>query len=165
MQFVEERKLIPEEQFGFMGGCTTTHKLLRLMDSITERFRTRQTTVAVFLDITKAYDPTWHTGLIFKLIGIRLPGDIIKIIESSLTQRSFRMDGAHSEWKRLKAGVPQGAVLSPILYNLYTSDLPTRIAESTQTAIYADDICICSTCKNPKYSQRAVQWQLNENGK
>jgi len=165
MEFVEERKLIPEEQFGFMAGCSTTHQLLRLMESITEGFQTRQTTIAVFLDISKAYDTTWHTGLIYKLIGMGLPGDLIKIIESFLSQRSFRvrMDGAHSEWKNLKAGVPQGAVLSPILYNLYTSDIP--MAESTQTAIYADDICIFNTCKNPKHSQRAVQWQLTEIGK
>ena len=56
---------------------------------------------SVFLDISKAYDSTWHTGLLYKLIQMHVPGELIKVIDSFLARRSFRvkMDGAVSEWK------------------------------------------------------------------
>ena len=74
-------------------------------------------TVAVFLDISKSYDSTWHTGLIHKLIQMSVPEELVKVIDSYLAHRSFRvmMDGATSEWRPMLAGVPQGSTLSPML--------------------------------------------------
>jgi Reverse transcriptase (RNA-dependent DNA polymerase). len=43
--------------------------------------------VAVFLDISKAYDSTWHTGLLYKLIQMRVPGELTKVIDSYLAHR------------------------------------------------------------------------------
>ena len=101
--------LVPEEQFGFMPGCSTTQQLLRLTEHISSGLDKKCSTVAVFLDISKAYDSTWPTGLLYKLIQMRVPGELIKVIDSFfsfLAHRSFRvkMDGAVSEGK-------------PVLYN------------------------------------------------
>jgi Reverse transcriptase (RNA-dependent DNA polymerase). len=41
------------------------------------------------LDISKAYDSTWHAGLVYKLIHMRLPGELIKVIDSYLPHRAF----------------------------------------------------------------------------
>ena len=62
--------------------------------------------IKVFLEINKAYDTTWQTGLLFKRRGSVLTGDIIKIIEFLLIQRllSVRMNGEHFAWKELKLG-------------------------------------------------------------
>ena len=100
MKFVEEKKLIPEEQFGFMTGCSTARQLLRLMESITEGFQTRQTTIAVFLDISKEYDSTWHTELIYMLIGMGLPGDLINILVFPKPEVVQSQDG----WSSLRVG-------------------------------------------------------------
>ena len=86
VQFLVERKLVPEEEFGVMAGFSTT-QLLGL-ESTTEGFQTKQTTVAIFLDISKAYDTSWHTGLIYKLTEMRLPVDSIKIIPKPETVQS-----------------------------------------------------------------------------
>jgi len=144
-----------------MPGCSTTHQLLRLTEYISSGFEMKQSTVATFLDISKAYDTTWHTGLVYKLIKMEVPGDLVKIIKSFLAQRSFRvkMDGAYSEWRPMLAGVPQGSVLSPMLYNLYTSDLPRF--SGTQVAMYADDICIYVKDKCAPFARAAVQRHLN----
>ena len=69
-----------------MAGFSTT-QLLGL-ESTTEGFQTKQTTVAIFLDISKAYDTSWHTGLIYKLTEMRLPVDSIKIIPKPETVQS-----------------------------------------------------------------------------
>ena len=148
-------------QFGFMSGCSTTHQLLRLTEYISSGFEMKQSTIATFLDISKAYDTTWHTGLVYKLIKMEVPGDLVKIINSFLAQRSFRvkMDGAYSAWRPMLAGVPQGSVLSPMLYNLYTSDLPRF--SGTQIAMYADDICIYVKDQCAPFARAAVQRHLN----
>ena len=99
MKHVSANNLIPEEQFGFMPGCSTTLQLPRLMEYITSGFERRWSTIAVFLDINKAYDSTWHSGLIYKFIQLKVPFTLITIIDSYLAQRSFRvkMEGAFSE--------------------------------------------------------------------
>ena len=129
MVTVCEKNLVPEEQFGFMSGCSTTHQLLRLTAFVTSGFETKQSTVATLLDISKAYDTTWHTNLVYKLIAMQVPGHLINIINSFLTHPSFRVkvDGAYSEWKPILARIPQGSVLSPMLYNLYTADLSRSV--------------------------------------
>jgi len=154
--------LVPEEQFGFMPGCSTTQQLLRLTEYISSGLDKKCSTVAVFLDISKAYDSTWHTGLLYKLIQMHVPGELIKVIDSFLAHRSFRvkMDGAVSEWKPMLAGVPQGSTISPMLYNLYTSDIPKAIR--TELAVYADDICIYDQNKSARFAQKAVQRHLDE---
>ena len=94
-----------------MPGCSTTHQLLRLTEYITSGLELKRSTVAFFLDISKTYNATWHTGLIYKLIKINVSGELIRVIDSFLAHRSFRvkMDNAKSGWKPMLAGVPQGS--------------------------------------------------------
>ena len=104
-------------------------------------------------------------GLIYKLVTMNVPGKLIRVIDSFLAQRSFRvkMDGAFSGWRPMLAGVPQGSLLSPLLYNLYTADIPTSIV--SELALYADDICIYDQTKKPKYAYLSVQHHLNDIGR
>ena len=70
------------------------------MEFITYGFERKMTTVTVFLDISNAYDSTWHKGLIYKPISMKFPNGLIRVIDSFLARRSFRvkMDGAFSGW-------------------------------------------------------------------
>ena len=135
------------------------------MEYVTSAFERKMTTVAVFLDISKAYDSTWHTGLIYKLVTMNFPVELIGVIDSFLAQRSLRvkMDGAFSGWSPLLAGVPQGSLLSLLLYNLYTSDIPTSIV--SELALYADEICINDLTRKPKYAYLSVQHHLKDIGR
>ena len=74
-----------------MSGCSTTQQLLRLSECIIPVLDRKPSTAAVFLNISKASDVTWHAGLVYKLIQIKFPGEIIKLINSYLTQISFRI--------------------------------------------------------------------------
>jgi Reverse transcriptase (RNA-dependent DNA polymerase). len=76
--------LVPEEQFGIMPGCSTTQQLLRFTECISSGLDIKCSSVAVVLDISKACDSKWHTGLLYKLIQMRDPGELMKVTDSYL---------------------------------------------------------------------------------
>jgi hypothetical protein len=73
--------------------------------------------VAVFLDIEKAFDITWHSDLIYKLPEFEFLTTRIKLIASFLTDIKFKVltEGEFSMPQKIAASVPQGSVLASIL--------------------------------------------------
>ncbi|KAJ8395260.1 hypothetical protein AAFF_G00034620 [Aldrovandia affinis] len=94
----------------------------------------------MFLDLTAAYDTIWRTGLLLKL-SWALPSSATKTIGTLLSNRWFRvhLGQSKSKWTRQTNGLPQGSVLAPTLFNLYTNYLPET---TSWKFIYADDICL-----------------------
>jgi hypothetical protein len=70
---IDEKDLLNASQFGFGTRHSTTLQCMRLTDHVTLNFNNKMSTAAVFLDIEKAIDTTWHTGLLYKLSKLR-PG-------------------------------------------------------------------------------------------
>ena len=101
-----EKQVIPNYQFGFRNSHSTSLQLARITDLIVTGFNKRESIVAVFLDIEKAFDTTWINGLIFKLIqiGLQISAPPIKIISTYLNNRKFfvSVDGFHSDHKTFK---------------------------------------------------------------
>ena len=64
-----------------------------------------------------------------------------------------------SQMKAIRAGVPQGSILAPLLYNIYTADIPR--AANIMLAIYADDTAVFSNNQNYRYATIALQRHLN----
>lgn len=143
--YLNRSSLLPPHQFGFKDHHSTCHQLLRVSEDIIKAFDMKQHTVAVFLDVTQAFDRVWHEGLRYKLQEFGIPLYLQKIISSFLDDRSFtvKIDSSLSTSRPIKAGVPQGAVLSPVLFNIFTADIP--ISEITSTAIFADDTLLYSS--------------------
>jgi hypothetical protein len=116
---VETKKLLKANRFGFRTRHSTTLQCMRLADHVTLNFNNKMSTATVFLDIEKAFDTTWHTGVLHKFSA-----KLIKLISSFLSHRKFRVsvDGEMSTPRYMEAGVPQDSVVSPTLYNLYIND-------------------------------------------
>ena len=96
----------------------------------------------MFLDLTAAYDTVWHRGLHLKLLRTIPDRHMVRFIMEMLSNRSFVVhtsDGQRSRLRRMKNGVPQGSVLSPMLFNIYISDLPETTSRKYG---YADDLAI-----------------------
>lgn len=144
IKFMTNTHVIPDTQFGFRPNHSTTHQILRLTEYIAQGFHAKQHTIAIFLDITKAFDKIWHQGLLYKLRQIGTPDYLFQIIKSFLNQRKFqvKINDAISSLRQISAGLPQGSPLSPVLFNLYISDYPHLI--DSQIALYADDTALFS---------------------
>jgi len=99
----------------------------------------RHKVAAAQLDVEKAFDKVWRNGLIYKLISLNVPNQLINIIKSFLTNRTFRIttDGKISSVKTIKAGVPQGSRLSPHLFSIHINDTPKT--SNCDIALFADD--------------------------
>ncbi|GBN12462.1 putative RNA-directed DNA polymerase from transposon BS, partial [Araneus ventricosus] len=99
---------------------------LRVVEYITSGFEKGECTGAVFLDVQKAFDRVWIRGLIHKLIGYKTPPHLLQLLKSYLEERKFavKIGNSISEAKIMRAGIPQGGKISPVLYSLYVNDIP-----------------------------------------
>lgn len=115
------------------------------------------------MDIAQAFDKVWHEGLIYK-IKANLPYCYHNILTNYLTDRKYfvKYETAASNLYDIKSGVPQGSVLGPILYLLFTADIPIPTSKSVVLSTFADDTAILSTNKNPQTASRELQDYLLE---
>ncbi|GFW73083.1 RNA-directed DNA polymerase from mobile element jockey [Trichonephila clavipes] len=92
--------------------------------------------------------PSIVYGILCKLIKINAPPQLTLIIKSFLTNRSFaiRVNDTHSTTKQIRAGAPQGAILSTTLFNIYINDIPKT--RHTTVCLYADDTGILTQSTN-----------------
>lgn len=158
---IEERKLIPNHQFGFRQQHSTIEQVHRVVDIIYKALETKTYCAAALLDISQAFDKVWHVGLLFKLKTF-LPHNYYRLLRSYLLERHYMVKhcGEYSSLYSIKAGVPQGSVLGPILYILYTADLPTMA--DTITATFADDTALLAIHHNPTIASEMLQRHLDE---
>lgn len=147
---IEANNIIPAEQFGFRTGHSTVHQLCRVTRNIQLNLDNRTSTGMVLLDTEKAFDTVWHNGLIFKMIHLNFPAYLIQLCASFLSNRTFqlRLNKSVSEVYPIPAGVPQGSVISPVLYNLFTYDVPDF--PHCKRYHFADDFALTSSAKRSR---------------
>jgi hypothetical protein len=99
-------------------------------------------TAAVFLDMEKAFDTTWHPDFLYKLLKLEFSAGVIKLISSFLSNRKFRasVEGEIFTPREIQAGARQASVLSPTLYSICTNGAPQ--CPGVHLALFVDDTCI-----------------------
>ena len=134
---------IPDEQFGFRSQHDTSLLVAKVLHDAINKHNQQQSTILLALDIRQAFDSVWLHGLIYKLLTIHnYPLYLVSLLHTYITGRTFRVrvEASLSAPMRTSAGVPQGTVLSPILFNLYTADIPRY--PSSKLAMFADDVLV-----------------------
>jgi len=153
-------------QHGFKAKHSTTTALHKINERICDGLNKKNKidrTVMVALDMSKAFDTVNIYKLIEKISKTNIPNNIIKFLSNYLKGRQAytMLNNTTSKTLKLKAGVPQGGVLSPTLFNIYMSDIPTP-PDNIQLEIYADDMTTLSSNKDYHVAEQNLQPYLNK---
>ena len=139
---------LPATQAGFRPGRSTVDQIVHLTDDIENRFEERKKAGLVLADLTAAYDTIWHSGLTLKMLHVIPDHRMVHFLCKLISNRRFTLqtsDGRLSRPRPLKNGVPQGTTLSPLLFNIYISDLPHTQFQQYE---YADDLALLHVDKD-----------------
>jgi hypothetical protein len=149
-------------QSGFLPGTSTVTQLIEIYDQFCKAVSAGKDIRVVFLDISKAFDRVWHEGLIYKLKGHGITGTLLRWLQSYLDDRKQRViiNGAKSEWGSIKAGVPQGSVLGPLLFLIFINDL-TYVIRHCKIRLFADDTCLYIEVEDPQQAAIALNADLD----
>lgn len=164
MHFLETNKLLDPFQCGFREDRSTTDHLIRIEAYIRDAFIHKQYCLCVFLDMEKAYDTTWRYGILRDLSDIGIHGNMLNIIKSYLSERTFRVriGNVLSRPFIQETGVPQGGVLSCTLFIIKMNSLRLCIPHNTFYSMYVDDIQVGFRSCNLAVCERHVQLCLNK---
>ena len=159
--FLRDTDAISIKQSGFVPGDSTVYQLAHLYHIFSEALDKQKDIRVVFCDISKAFDRVWHTGLLAKLSRVGVTGQLLKWFTSYLSNRYQRVvvNGQMSLWGLIKAGVPQGSVLGPLLFLIYINDLTFEI-QSSEMRLFADDTILYLFVDNPTQSAQALNDDL-----
>ena len=132
MEFLTEHKILYLKQFGFRKNITTAHAIINLIDNIKNAFDQNKFTCGV-IDFKKAFDTVDHEILLKKLWHYGIRGIANGWFKSYFTNRIqyVSINGISSDLLKVNFGVPQGAVLSLLLFLVYINDLHDSIRFSS----------------------------------
>ena len=122
---LESNNLLSSKQAGFRQHQSTEDQVTYIAQAIEDGFQAKKHTLAVWIDMEKAFDKVWKYGLRLKLQQSGVKGYMYRWISQYLTNRKarVRLNGSYSQKKTLKNRVPQGGVLSPTLFLIFINDI------------------------------------------
>ena len=144
--YFHENQLFYPSQYGFRKMHSTELAALELTDRILKDIDERNVSLAIFMDLSKAFDTLDHQILLTKLNFYGIGGLALDWFSSYLTGRKqyVEVDGVKSGLLPLSTGVPQGSILGPLLFLIYMNDIPNA-NEDFKYILYADDTTLFST--------------------
>ncbi|GFY04812.1 probable RNA-directed DNA polymerase from transposon BS [Trichonephila clavipes] len=164
MNWLIENKKLHFYQTAFRTHHSTTDQLFYLNQSIIDGFQEKphKKTLAVFLDISAAFDRVWRQKLVHTIQDTGINCKALLWINDFFKGRKFsvRFNGALSESRRMWAGVSQGSVLSPLLFLIFMNTIHHHIHPDTNIACYADDIAVWHSHNDITESEKALNTTL-----
>ena len=149
--------LLSEKNSGFKKLDGTINQLINLTNKIYQGLNDEHEIAMIFLDLSKAYDRICHTRLIYKLRKLGIKGTLLKWIESYLSERSQRVvyGGTTSDFIKIFGSVPQGSILSSLLFLIYLIDIEAGI--KSDMFMFADDVALMNKFKN----KNTLEFEMN----
>ena len=147
-QYFTDNALFYNHQYGFRKNHSTETAVLELIDRLKANLDENKIPVAVFLDLSKAFDTIDHNILLKKLEHYGILHTELQWFSSYLSNRIqyVEIENTKSPLQKISTGVPQGSILGPLLFLIYINDLHT--ASNFISIMYADDTNLLSTICN-----------------
>lgn len=147
-QYIESNDMFPYNMLGFRQGLSTQDAMLMIKHQIIDR-HTKDVGAILALDLTKAFDTVSHKYLLQAISQMNLGKHFYNYVRSFLRNRKATLKIGHiksTEYTLGAQGTPQGAVISPLLFNIAMKKLSEQLAEipGIHHALYADDITVWS---------------------
>jgi len=160
--FLQKHNILYNSQYGFRPKHSTNDAITEYITDITENLETKTNTLSTYLDLSKAFDTIDHNILLNKLQHYGIRGNSLNWFKSYLTNRSqyVKINNCKSDIKQVICGVPQGSVLGPLLFIIYTNDLPNSL-KNTHAILFADDTTIYTNHKEIKLLYQYVNRDLD----
>ena len=155
--FLKDNDFLSSYQSGFIPGDSTVNQLTFLYNSFCKALDEGKEIRVIFFDISKAFDRVWHKGLVAKLKGAGINGKLLSWLQNYLTDRRQRVviPGGTSEWSFIRAGVPQGSILGPLMFLIYINDIVNSIQSNIR--LFADDTSLYLIVDHPDTTAIALQ--------
>ena len=162
LQIEKRLSVLPDEQHGFRKGHSCSTQLARVTDAIIRKYNCGKHIIMTALDVEAAFDKVPHKYLLYKMSKFHFPDWVIVLLHSYFSDRAarVRIEDELSNPLPLEAGTPQGGLLSPFLYSIYTADIPTN-PTNTMTALYADDTLQITTTDGPLLAEIDANYALH----
>ena len=160
---LHQKNYFNKNQAGFTKRRMGHEHLFRLAQGIENGFKERHCTLGIFLDVKAAFDAVWTSGLKYKIKQIGLPLQLKNMLFSFLEERTLNVNvnGIWSERVYLRAGTPQGSILSPILYLIFVNDATDNLDLSkVEPSQYADDIGMWTTHADARVAESTLQREI-----
>ena len=127
ISFLNGNNILFKHQYGFRSKHSTLHPIIHLLNHCAEVTNQAEPEfiLAIFCDLSKAFDVISHDILLHKLNSYGIRGVANQWFESYLSDRSqfIELDKVHSSHLPIRCGVPQGSILGPLLYLIYVNDI------------------------------------------
>ena len=146
--YLIDNNLVLQNQSGLKRGDSCINQLISITHDILNSLDEGLEVRGVFLGLSKAFDKVWHEGLIYKLQQNGISGELLNIQIDFLNNRKqiVVLNGRSSNWIDVKAGVPQGSIMGPLLFLIYINDLPEGLI--TNAKLFADDTSYFSVVRD-----------------
>ncbi|GBO31364.1 RNA-directed DNA polymerase from mobile element jockey, partial [Araneus ventricosus] len=157
--FLTSQKKLNPNQHGFLPFRDNHTAIYKIYSAISEARKNKKFFVAVSLDIKSAYDSVHVDDLILKCLQLGISGKATKWMHHFLQERSFQIKWRNflSNTKTSFKGLPQGSVLSPILYVIFMNDFFQTLDNNVECSIFADDIFVYCSHHSLTYIQTKIQ--------
>jgi hypothetical protein len=170
-KYLEENKLLCKNQHAYRKSHSTITCLVELLNHIYQLLDRKLFSAIVSMDLSKAFDSINHKLLLKKLATFGLAKSSISWIKSYLTNRkqTTKFKRYKSKEETVLSGIPQGSILGPLLFLVFSNDLAEVFTEETKMVAYADDSQLVVNAKNmtelkikiERVIQIAQNWYVN----
>ena len=164
VSLLEQQNFFSNWQYGFRKCRSTADSLSKLQSDIYKAFQQKNSLIAVFFDIEKAYDTTWRHHILQTVFNIGIRGKMAIFIKNFISARTFkvRLGQALSDSCVQEQGVPQGSVLSVTLFGIAINDIANNLPFGVQANLFVDDLAIYYSSSSVNSIERKLQMAINK---